>query len=310
MIKSNKKSDLPRGIVSALITPLKSSQIINEEALHNLIEFQIRNNISGFFILGTYGEGLSIHPIIRKSFAEKVAYYVRSKIPIINNVSATSIDVSIELAKHSTDLGIKHIALLPPLYYRTGLDELSKVFSIFDKLDLKVIVYNNPSKTAVDITPSIFKAISAHTDNIVGIKDSTASIERILELTEELSNEYYIAIASDLVILEAFLYNADSHICGICNAVPELSILLYTNILKGDIKEALRYKKLIWKLRHIAKELNVEGLSLIKAMLKIRGLDVGNPLLPNKTLNEKELSMVRDVLISALNAVGIELKII
>gem|GEM_PF-3172893 len=40
MIKSNKKPDLPRGIVSALITSLKSSQIMNEEALYNLIEFQ------------------------------------------------------------------------------------------------------------------------------------------------------------------------------------------------------------------------------------------------------------------------------
>ncbi len=138
------------------------------------------------------------------------------------------------------------------------------------------------TKTSVDITLSIFRAISAHTDNLIEIKDSTASVERILGLTEELSNEYYIAIAGDSVILGAFLYNADSHICGICNAVPELSILLYTNILKGDIKEALRYKKLTWKLRRIAKELNVERLSLIKAMLKIRGLDVGNPLLLNK----------------------------
>lgn len=274
-----------------------------------LVDFQARNGVSGFFILGTYGEGLSIDPSIRKAFAEEVVEYVGSRVPVINCISSTSIDVSMELARHSADIGIRHIALLPPLYYKVGVSELLRFYKEFDRLGLDMLIYNNPSKTGVDITPAIFKAISAETNNLVGIKDSTASIERVLELTSDLSEEYYVAIASDVMILEAFLYNADSHICGICNAVPELGNLLYKSIIRGDIAEAMRYKRAIWMLRRIARDLQVEGLSLVKAMLRIRGLDVGEPLPPIRALNEKELSTLKKALESVLDNIGIKLEL-
>ncbi|MEM1610378.1 MAG: dihydrodipicolinate synthase family protein [Sulfolobales archaeon] len=295
--------------MTALVTPLIDGKKVNSDALRMLVDFQVRNGVSGFFILGTYGEGLSIDPSIRKAFAEEVVEYVGSRVPVINCISSTSIDVSMELARHSADIGIRHIALLPPLYYKVGVSELLRFYKEFDRLGLDMLIYNNPPKTGVDITPAIFKAISAETNNLVGIKDSTASIERVLELTSDLSEEYYVAIASDVMILEAFLYNADSHICGICNAVPELGNLLYKSIVRGDIAEAMRYKRAIWMLRRIARDLQVEGLSLVKAMLRIRGLDVGEPLPPIRALNEKELSMLKKALESVLDNIGIKLEL-
>ncbi|MEM4970533.1 MAG: dihydrodipicolinate synthase family protein [Sulfolobales archaeon] len=309
MPSGNKKAGLPKGIITALVTPLIDGKKVNSDALRMLVDFQVRNGVSGFFILGTYGEGLSIDPSIRKAFAEEVVEYVGSRVPVINCISSTSIDVSMELARHSADIGIRHIALLPPLYYKVGVSELLRFYKEFDRLGLDMLIYNNPPKTGVDITPAIFKAISAETNNLVGIKDSTASIERVLELTSDLSEEYYVAIASDVMILEAFLYNADSHICGICNAVPELGNLLYKSIVRGDIAEAMRYKRAIWMLRRIARDLQVEGLSLVKAMLRIRGLDVGEPLPPIRALNEKELSMLKKALESVLDNIGIKLEL-
>jgi Dihydrodipicolinate synthase/N-acetylneuraminate lyase len=284
---------LPRGIVTALVTPLISNGKVNDDALRKLIEFQFRNEVSGFFILGTYGEGLSIHPNTRKLFVERVAEYVGSRAPIINCVSSTSIDVSIELARHSADLGVRCIALLPPLYYRVGLSELLKFYREFDRLGLDILIYNNPQKTGIDITPAIFRAISTNIDSLVGIKDSTSSIERIAELTEEFSNEYYIAVASDMMILEAFLYKADAHICGICNAIPELGRSILMSIARGDIDTAIQRKRDILRIKKISKELHVEGVSLVKAILRIRGLDVGDPILPNRSLEEKELLMIK-----------------
>jgi dihydrodipicolinate synthase/N-acetylneuraminate lyase len=296
--------------VTALVTPLTGDKKVNDEALRRLIEFQLRNEVSGFFILGTYGEGLSIHPNTRKLFAERVAEYVGSRVPIINCVSSTSIDVSIELARHSADLGMRHIALLPPLYYRVGMSELLKFYREFDRLGLDMLIYNNPQKTGIDITPTIFRTISTNVDSLVGIKDSTSSIERIAELTEEFSSEYYIAVASDIMILEAFLYKADSHVCGICNAIPELSRSIFMSIARGDIDTAIRYKRYISRIKRISRELYIEGVSLVKAVLRIRGIDVGDPILPNRSLEEKELLIIKNTVKSVLDNMGIQFEAI
>jgi dihydrodipicolinate synthase/N-acetylneuraminate lyase len=296
--------------VTALVTPLTGDKKVNDEALRSLIEFQLRNEVSGFFILGTYGEGLSIHPNTRKLFAERVAEYVGSRVPIINCVSSTSIDVSIELARHSADLGMRHIALLPPLYYRVGMSELLKFYREFDRLGLDMLIYNNPQKTGIDITPTIFRTISTNVDSLVGIKDSTSSIERIAELTEEFSSEYYIAVASDIMILEAFLYKADSHVCGICNAIPELSRSILMSIARGDIDTAIRYKRYISRIKRISRELYIEGVSLVKAVLRIRGIDVGDPILPNRSLEEKELLIIKNTVKSVLDNMGIQFEAI
>jgi dihydrodipicolinate synthase/N-acetylneuraminate lyase len=296
--------------VTALVTPLTGDKKVNDEALRRLIEFQLRNEVSGFFILGTYGEGLSIHPNTRKLFAERVAEYVGSRVPIINCVSSTSIDVSMELARHSADLGMRHIALLPPLYYRVGMSELLKFYREFDRLGLDMLIYNNPQKTGIDITPTIFRTISTNVDSLVGIKDSTSSIERIAELTEEFSSEYYIAVASDIMILEAFLYKADSHVCGICNAIPELSRSILMSIARGDIDTAIRYKRDISRIKRISRELYIEGVSLVKAVLRIRGIDVGDPILPNRSLEEKELLIIKNTVKSVLDNMGIQFEAI
>jgi dihydrodipicolinate synthase/N-acetylneuraminate lyase len=296
--------------VTALVTPLTGDKKVNDEALRSLIEFQLRNEVSGFFILGTYGEGLSIHPNTRKLFAERVAEYVGSRVPIINCVSSTSIDVSMELARHSADLGMRHIALLPPLYYRVGMSELLKFYREFDRLGLDMLIYNNPQKTGIDITPTIFRTISTNVDSLVGIKDSTSSIERIAELTEEFSSEYYIAVASDIMILEAFLYKADSHVCGICNAIPELSRSILMSIARGDIDTAIRYKRYISRIKRISRELYIEGVSLVKAVLRIRGIDVGDPILPSRSLEEKELLIIKNTVKSVLDNMGIQFEAI
>jgi 4-hydroxy-tetrahydrodipicolinate synthase len=173
-----------------------------------------------------------------------------------------------------------------------------------------MLIYNNPQKTGIDITPTIFRTISTNVDSLVGIKDSTSSIERIAELTEEFSSEYYIAVASDIMILEAFLYKADSHVCGICNAIPELSRSILMSIARGDIDTAIRYKRYISRIKRISRELYIEGVSLVKAVLRIRGIDVGDPILPNRSLEEKELLIIKNTVKSVLDNMGIQFEAI
>ena len=300
---------LLRGVVTALVTPVTDDGNLHLRGLRELIDLQLENGIAGFFILGTYGEGLSLHHEKRKRFAEMVAEHVGSRAVIINNVSSTSLEISLELARHSLDIGVANISLTPPLYYKVGVREITRYYKAFERLEANIIIYNNPARVGIDIQPSTLRDIASNNRNIIGIKDSTGSLERIIELVTEFGRELHIAAASDSLLPEAFLYGADTHICGICNAVPEIGGLMYKSIVGGDVERATRYKTMLMRIKGLAKEFQVEGLSMVKAILGIRGLSVGDPIPPIKGLSDNEKRKLEEMLEEMFREIGICLKL-
>jgi len=298
-----------KGIVTALITPVTNDLDIDTSSLKMLIDTQVKYNIRGFFVLGTYGEGLLLHPDKRKRFIEKIVDLVSSNTLIINNVSSTSLELSIELIKHSRDLGIYNVASLPPLYYRAGADGVKRYYRELGKYDCNVLIYNYPDRAGFDVSPKILYEISSENSSIIGIKDSTGRIDRLIDLVDRFSNYLYIAIANDSLILDAFLYGADAHVCGLCNAIPEISDMLYKSIIDKDYAKAVMYQKIINRIRTLAKELDLEGSSVVKAILKLRGINTGTPIPPNKYVMQQEVATLKRVIEDIYNQLGIEFKL-
>jgi dihydrodipicolinate synthase/N-acetylneuraminate lyase len=300
------KHNLPKGILTALVTPSHQREDTLRESLSKLIEFQLRSGIRGFYVFGTYGEGLLFPVALRKRTLSMIVDLVPSNFLIINNVSAASLQDSLELAKHSIDLGVKNIASLPPLYYKAGIRELKEFYDRLGKIDCNLFIYNNPSKTGVDVTPDIVKQLKIQIPNLVGVKDSTGSVERVIDMILSLADDFYIAVANDALILDALIYEADAHICGACNAVPELAVELMNSFERGDLKRASYLQTLIARFRKLSKEFQVEGPVLVKMALRIRGIDVGLPAVPLRALTDSEIERLRNVLEMIYTEAGIK----
>ena len=172
-----------------------------------------------------------------------------------------------------------------------------------------LFIYNNPGKTGFDVTPRILDEIARENPSLVGIKDSSGRLDRLIELTERFINRLYVAIASDSFILDAFLYGADAHICGLCNAIPEIGTMIYRSIANRDYDRAVKYQKVMNRLRMLTREMGYEGLSVVKALLSIRGVDVGNPMPPNRVLEREDREVLKNVLENICSESGIQLKI-
>ncbi|MEM0379038.1 MAG: dihydrodipicolinate synthase family protein [Sulfolobales archaeon] len=290
------KPNLPRGILTALITPVQKDEETTRDSLSRLIELQLKSGIKGFYTLGTYGEGLSLPVSMRKKIISLIADLVPSGFLLINNVSAASIEDALELAKHSIELGVRNIASLPPLYYKAGLKELKTYYANLGKLDCNLFIYNNPLKTGVDVTPSTAKQLRSEVPSLVGIKDSTGSVERLIDIVSTMIEDFYVGIASDPLILDALIYGADAHICGVCNAIPEIAVEIVKSFEAGDLKRASRLQVLMARFRGLSKEYQVEGLVLAKTALRARGIDVGPPSKPLSPLGEAELNNIKNML--------------
>jgi dihydrodipicolinate synthase/N-acetylneuraminate lyase len=281
------------GVITAAITPLTPDGDIKEDSLAEFVDFQVRNGIKGFFLLGTYGEGLAVHPRKRMYFLERFLEHARSNTLIIVNVSSTAPEVSLELARHAADLGVDAISSLPPIYYSQDLRGLVRYFSLFSKIDLPVLIYNNPHRQNYDVTPSFFEHIAREVPNLKGIKDSSGSIERVYKLlSADYVKNYFIAIANDLMILHTFLLGGKAHICGLSNLFPEIAHKIYASLVSNDLRLAIELQNILSKIREAMKEVPVDSSVVVKELLKSRGIDPGYPSLINRELTQDEKSKV------------------
>jgi len=303
------------GVITAAITPLTPDGNIKEDSLADFIDFQVGNGIKGFFLLGTYGEGLAVHPKKRMYFLERFLEHTQSNTLIIVNVSSTAPEVSLELARHAADLRVDAISSLPPIYYNQDLRGLVRYFSLFSKIDLPVLIYNNPHRQNYDVTPSFFEHIAREVPNLKGIKDSSGSIERVYKLlSADYVKNYFIAIANDLMILHTFLLGGRAHICGLSNLFPEIAHKIYVSLISNDLKLAIELQNILSKIREAMKEVPVDSSAVVKELLKSRGIDPGSPSLINRelTLDEKNkvLNKIRSIIhshITTLEKAGINI---
>jgi len=277
------------GVITALVTPLTSEGDVKEDVLEGLIDFQVRGGIKGFFLLGTYGEGLAIHPRKRMYFLEKFLDRVPGNVLIIVNVSSTSPEVSLELAKHAVDLGVKAVSLLPPLYYTQDQAGLVRYFSLFSGVDASLLIYNNPRRQNYDVSPAMFESIAREVPNLRGMKDSSGSIERVHKLLSgSYAGKYFIAIANDPLLLHTFLLGGRAHICGLSNAFPEIAHKIYVSVLNNEFKRATELQNLMNGLREAVKEIPVDSSVVVKELMRLRGINPGHPSLINRGLSDGE----------------------
>ena len=85
------------GIITALITPFSNNGQVDEEALRQLVQFQIKSGVNGLFPLGTTGMGPAMEPDERKRVVEVVVKEAQGRIPVIVQVGAANPIVSIDL---------------------------------------------------------------------------------------------------------------------------------------------------------------------------------------------------------------------
>src|SRR5512139_1973176 len=93
------KPGTPRnGIVVPMVTPLTARDTLDRPGLERLVEHILAGGVSGFFILGTTGEGPSLSYRIRRQLISLVCAQVNQRVPVIVAISDTSIIESLNIA--------------------------------------------------------------------------------------------------------------------------------------------------------------------------------------------------------------------
>ncbi len=278
------------GIISALLTPDEQ----HLDKIPELIEFQLRHGIKGFFILGTFGEGPKLGPEARMRVAEKIVEAVGEKGIVIVHVGTPDLDTAKRLARHAGEIGAHAVSAVAPFYYRYDEESLKRFYEELAKsTSAPVMVYNNPGRQGYGIGFETIMRIMEEVPGVEGLKDTSGDVAQLHALATIPKERYFIAIGSDALIYMTFTLGLKAHVCGIASMWPELAVGIYRAVKEGRREEALELQLRMNRVRRILKSIGPDTASY-KYALRMRGIDIGGPIPPTRGLTPEEERRLRE----------------
>ena len=286
------------GIIPPLLTPLQADETLDEESFEKIIEYCIKNGVSGLFTMGTTGEAVNVSRKVWKQASKFAISTVKGRVPVFSGVIDSSTARVIENIKELEDSGASIVVVSPFFYLQnTCQDEIIRHYEqICRATDLKVVVYNIPSTTHANILPETMLELSK-IDNIVAYKDSCADFEqfqRNLFLMKDASVS--ILNGAEELCAASMLFGADGCIPGLANLFPRVFVSMYEATLKRDLDRAFELQKQVWEIRKIlfAGKSWLSGMKYAAQRLHLCSEKATSPIEPLQFEEKKKIERIID----------------
>ncbi len=281
------------GSCVALVTPFKADGSIDTDKLCELVELQISNKTSAIVPCGTTGECSTLNHKEHGQVIELVVKQAKKRIPILAGTGSNSTQEAIELTQHAKNVGADGALIIVPYYNKPTQSGMFQHFSAVAKaVSLPIIIYNIPSRTGVNLLPATLKKIAESESNIVGIKESSGSLEQVSEIEMFLNGRKNFSILSgdDSLTLPILSVGGKGVISVLANIAPQDVAELCNCALTGQSERAQEIHR---KMLPLIKALFVEtSPGPIKTAMELLGHCSSRmrlPMVPMETENKKYL---------------------
>ena len=236
-----------KGAIVAIVTPFKNGKV-DEEALRELIEFQIINGTDGIVPCGTTGESPTLSHDEHDRVIEITIEAVKKRVPVIAGTGSNSTSEAMRLTKHAYDAGADGALIVAPYYNRPTQEGIYQHFkTIAESVNIPIIPYNIPSRTGVNIMPEMVAKL-AKIKNIVGIKEATGSIKQMSDVIDQCGEDFAVLSGDDVFTLPLMAIGGKGVISVASNVVPADMSALVDAIEAKDLNKAKALHKKMSKL--------------------------------------------------------------
>ncbi len=226
-----------RGAFVAIVTPFIDGQL-DEQGLKDLIEFQIAGGTHGIVPCGTTGESATMSHDEHHRVVELTIKTVAGRVPVLAGTGSNSTSETIELTKHAKAAGADGALVITPYYNKPSQEGLYQHFkTVAEAVDIPIILYNVPSRTSIDMTAATV-ARCAEVDNIVGIKEATADMNRACDVISRCPADFAVMSGDDFTSMALVLLGGTGVISVTSNVNPKGMSDLMNAALAGDVAKA------------------------------------------------------------------------
>ncbi|AKK19845.1 4-hydroxy-tetrahydrodipicolinate synthase [Candidatus Liberibacter africanus] len=229
--------------IPALITPFTKDNSIDENAFIEHIEWQISEGSRGLVPAGTTGESSTLSHEEHCRIIELCVKTAAGRVPVMAGVGSNNTSESIELAQYAQKVGADALLVVIPYYNKPNKKGLLAHFGeIATKVKLPIYVYNNPSRTVIEMDVETMAQLSKTYPNVVGVKDATGRIDLVSEQRLSCGRDFIQLSGEDSSALGFNAHGGVGCISVTANVVPRLCAAFQKATIQGDYRQALEYQ--------------------------------------------------------------------
>lgn len=284
------------GSLVALVTPMKAKGEVDHSALQSLIERHIVAGTSAIVVNGTTGESPTLNRSERVAVIETAVQTAKGRLPIIAGTGTHSTALTIELTAEAKALGAAAALVVTPYYNKPTQEGLYQHYcAVANAVELPLLIYNVPGRTAVDISVETLERLSS-IPMIVGVKEASGNLQKSAEFFKACPNLSFYS-GDDASALAFMLQGGKGVISVTANVVPEAMAVMCGAALSRDINLAGEVNT---KLMPLHKQLFVESNPIpVKWALQEMGWIKEGIRLPLTMLSEHYHQDVREAMKTA-----------
>jgi 4-hydroxy-tetrahydrodipicolinate synthase len=228
------------GTYTAIVTPFAGGKL-DEEALQNLIQAQIKAGVDGIVPVGTTGESPTLDYEEHIHVIEAAIDFAEGKIKVLAGTGGNSTTEAIYLTKAAADAGADGSLQVAPYYNKPTQEGLFEHFkAIAAATALPIVLYSIPGRCGIEIGVETVRRLAESCETIVGIKEAGGSPDRVSQLREALGPDFTILSGDDSLILPFMAVGAQGVVSVASNIIPREVAHMVNTFTAGKIDAAQR----------------------------------------------------------------------
>lgn len=271
-----------------MVTPFSADGKLDVDAGVALAARLVDRGVDLLAISGTTGESPTTTESEKADLLRAVVDAVGDRATVIAGAGTYDTAHSIELARSAQRAGAHGLLVVTPYYSRpTQAGLIAHFTAVADATDLPVTLYDIPPRSMVPIAPDTIRVLAEH-PRIVAVKDAKGDLNQGADLIASTGLAFYSG--DDCLNLPWLSVGAVGFISVIGHLVPERLRELLEAYQSGDVERARRINASLIPLN--AAMAGLGGVAMSKGGLRLLGVDVGEPRLPQLMPNAEQLELL------------------
>ena len=209
------------GSLVAIVTPMLEDGSLDLEAWERLLDLHVHSGTSAVVVGGSTGESVTLTAEEQDTLLAHARRRLAGRLKLIAAVGGSSTAAVVERVRALSAAGLDALLVVTPAYNRPTQEGQYRHFAaIAAASTVPVLLYNVPSRTAVDLLPATVARL-AELPRIAGIKEAVGEAGRVRELLAAVPSGFDVLSGDDATACAAMLAGARGVISVTANVVPE-----------------------------------------------------------------------------------------
>lgn len=228
-----------QGTGVALVTPFHKYGTIDFTSLGTLVDHVIKGGVDYLVALGTTSEAATMTDDERVAVVDFIVDQVDGKLPIVVGLGGNNtIGIESQLNKlpyHNIDA----LLSVTPYYNKPNQKGLYYHYkTLANSSDLPIIMYNVPSRTAVNMHAETTVKLAQEFSNIIGIKEASGDMFQVMKIMRDKPKDFQVISGDDALTYSMIGAGASGVISVSANAYPKEFSQMVSYALQGKWKAA------------------------------------------------------------------------